>query len=264
MDLKALTLLKRCDSDAVPAVVPKFKRGDAVKVVRRMNIKVPGTAKRKDVPVGTSAIVVGIPDATSDKVIIKVLLCLEKDAAPAEVTHVVFTDCLKFEHEDLEPNEESSKTLDEAEPSHGHSKKRAASWALLDSDPAQVLEETQWPKLLADTDSLIQNFCVRSRIGVMLQALVEALPHYTQKDLAAIQRQNALGAWRSEVWTKRDFAPRELMFAPSSSQLKDTHAMFAANCPIGLPAQGPGKHPEQGQVVALWQNEARHRAPGPH
>ena len=84
----------------------------------------------------------------------------------------------------------------------------------------------------------------------MLQALVEALPHYTPKDLAVIQRQNAHGAWRSELWTKREFAPRELIFAPSSSQLKETHAMCAANCPIGLPAYGPGKHPE-GHIMAL-------------
>ena len=84
----------------------------------------------------------------------------------------------------------------------------------------------------------------------MLQALVEALPHYTQKDLTVIQRQTALGAWRSEVWTKREFAPRELMFAPSSSQLKETHVTGAANCPIALPAHGPGAHPE-GQNVAL-------------
>ena len=140
-----------------------------------------------------------------------------------EVTHVAFTDCLKFDHEDLEdldPNEERSKALEEAETSHGHSKKRAASWALLGSAPEQVLEEPQWPKLLADTDSLIQSFGVRSRIGVMLQALVHALPQYTPKDLAAIERQNAHGVWRSELWTKREFAPRELVFAPSSSQLK--------------------------------------------
>ena len=108
-----------------------------------------------------------------------------------EVTHVAFTDFLKFEHEDLEdldPNEVRSKGGEEADTSHGHIKKRAASWALLNSEPEQVLEEPQWPKLLADTDSLIQHFGVRSRIGVMLEALVDALPQYTPKDLAVIER----------------------------------------------------------------------------
>ena len=225
-----------------------------MKVAGRMTCYMPGKAKRNDIPVGTPATVVGLPDATSgDRVIIKVLLSIEKGAAPVEVAHVAFTDCLKFDHEDLEdldPNEEKSKALEEAETSHGHSKKRAASWALLDSVPEQVLEEPQWPKLLADTDPLIQNFGVRSRIGVMLQGLIEALPQYTPKDLAVIERQTPHGVWRSEVWTKREFAPRELIFAPSSSQLKETHVMSAANCPIALPAHGPGAHPE-GHNVAL-------------
>ena len=207
VDLKTLTLLKRCDSDDLKALAPTFKRGDAVKVARRMNCSLPGSAKRNDIPVGTPATVVGIPDATSDKVIIKVLVPLERDAAPVEVTHVAFTDFLKFEHEDLEPNDETSKTLEEAEPSHGRSKKRAAPWALLDSVPEQVLEEPHWPKLLADRGSLIQSFCVRSRIGIVLQALVEALPLYTPKDLAVIERQNAHGVWRSELWTKKGLRP---------------------------------------------------------
>ena len=172
-----------------------------------------------------------------------------------EMTHVAFNDFLKLDREDLEDldtdknkNEVKSKGGDEAESSHGQ-KKRAASWALLDSAPEQVLEEPQWPKLLADTDSLIQAFGVRSRIGVTLQALVEALPQYTSKDLAVIVRQNAHGVWRSELWTKRDFAPRELLFAPASAQLKETHLTYAANCPVGLPTHGPGKHPEVQNVA---------------
>ena len=78
MDLKTLTILKRCDSDAVPDLGPNIKRGDAAKVARRMNCSLPGSAKRKDIPVGTPATVVGLPDADSDKVIIKVLVCMEK------------------------------------------------------------------------------------------------------------------------------------------------------------------------------------------
>ena len=87
--------------------------------------------------------------------------------------------------------------------------------------------------------------CVlRDHITVRLEALVDALPDYTAKDFAIFQRQNAHGVWKSEVWTKRDFDPREILLAPCSSQLKETHIMSSANCPVALPAHGPGKHPE--------------------
>ena len=76
VDLKALTLLKRCDSDAVPDLGTQLKRGDAVKVARRMNCSLPVSAKREDIPVSTPATVVGLPDADSDKVIINALVSM--------------------------------------------------------------------------------------------------------------------------------------------------------------------------------------------
>ena len=85
-----------------------------MKVARRMNCALPGSDKRKDIPVGTPATVVGLPDADSHKVIIKVLVTEEKGAAPVEVTHVTLPANLKFTHEDLETNEETSKDLGEA------------------------------------------------------------------------------------------------------------------------------------------------------
>ena len=54
-----------------------------------------------------------------------------------------------------------------------------------------------------------------------------------------------------EVWTKRVFAPNELLLIPWSSQVKDTHLTQAANAGIGVPKVGRGAHPEANQAIAL-------------
>ena len=54
----------------------------------------------------------------------------------------------------------------------------------------------------------------------------------------------------SELWTKRAFAEKEILFAPLSSQLKETHLMAIANAAVGLPKHGRGSHPEH-QALAL-------------
>ena len=53
-----------------------------------------------------------------------------------------------------------------------------------------------------------------------------------------------------ELWTNRDFAASELIFAPTSSAIKDTHLMNSANCTVGLPKHGWGIHPD-GKALAL-------------
>ena len=63
------------------------------------------------------------------------------------------------------------------------------------------------------------------------------MPQYTEKDLAVCHRQNAKGAWKCELWTKRDFGPRELCFAPLASQIKETHLTLSANCQVGVPVK---------------------------
>ena len=93
-------------------------------------------------------------------------------------------------------------------------------------------------------------FWLRSRIGVVLDALYESLPQYTEEDLLICHRQNSKGTWRAEVWTNRAFAANELALAPFSSQVKDTHLTAAANAVVGLPVHGRGKHPD-GWSLAL-------------
>ena len=52
-----------------------------------------------------------------------------------------------------------------------------------------------------------------------------------------------------ETWTRREFEPMEIMFAPFSSQLKDTHLMAAAHAPVNLPKHGRGAHPSNGNLA---------------
>ena len=79
-----------------------------------------------------------------------------------------------------------------------------------------------------------------------LEFLAENMPVYTEKDLAVCHRRTPLGIWKCELWTKRDFKPLELAFAPLSSQIKETHLHLNANCIVGLPSHGPGAHPDNG------------------
>ena len=93
-------------------------------------------------------------------------------------------------------------------------------------------------------------FRLKRRIAVCLSGLYDVMPKYTSEDLVVAHRQNSKGVWRDELWTNRNFAPHELMLAPLTSQLKDTHLTALANALVGLPRIGRGSHPE-GQSLAL-------------
>ena len=86
-------------------------------------------------------------------------------------------------------------------------------WLLQGTPPEQVREEEHWTQLLVDSDKLLRHFWMRSDLGVVLRSLAAALPAYTEKDLVVCHRQNSAGAWKCELWTKREFGPRELVSA---------------------------------------------------
>ena len=98
-------------------------------------------------------------------------------------------------------------------------------------------------KVLADKDKLVQAFWTKGRVAVCLETLHDALPSYTEKDLCIVHRANSQGVWKCELWTKRDFAPRGLVFGPHSSSLKEGHLTYSTTCKVGLPAAGPGTAP---------------------
>ena len=51
------------------------------------------------------------------------------------------------------------------------------------------------------------------------------------------------------MWTVRDFKPLEIMFAPLSSQLRDTHLMAAGHAVVTLPKHGRGAHPDNASLA---------------
>ena len=61
-------------------------------------------------------------------------------------------------------------------------------------------------------------------------------------------RRNDQGVWKGEVYAKRDFMPFEILLAPHTSQLKDTHLTNQANANVSLPRHGRGSHPEDGHL----------------
>ena len=250
VDLEGLTILKRHPSDPLHDLVPKFKRGDEVTVVRRMSWVVPRAGQkeyRKDVLEGTEAVVEGWVDAEHRKLLIKAILNIPGSGGPREITHEVFPRNVQLTTEYIEKKKQDSGTQEvdkQEEPAKKANHPKVPDWVLQGIDSSQIKEEKQWTKCLADYDKLIQNYYLRSRLGVCLETLYDAVPGYTEKDLGVFHRQNSAGAWKCELWTKRAFAPQELVFAPLSSQLKETHLTFAANCPVGVPKHGPGAHPD--------------------
>ena len=77
--------------------------------------------------------------------------------------------------------------------------------------------------LIGGADHLCKAMYLKGRISMVLQQLADAAPLYSEKDLIVAHRFDSKGFPSAEVWTARDFGPLELLFAPHSSQLKDTH-----------------------------------------
>ena len=105
--------------------------------------------------------------------------------------------------------------------------------------------ERQWESLnIGGVDPLSQQWYLKSRIGMTMEALAENMPTYDEKDLMIINRSNDKGVWKSELWTLRDFEANALIFAPHSSQLKECNLMAAGHAVVTTPKQGRGAHPE--------------------
>ena len=251
VDLSDIRTLKRIRSE--PEANP-FARGDEVTVIRRMSWVVPLASKpeyRKDIVEGTSGTIEGYADTDHRQVLLKVNIKLPNGSS-REVVQATYPRNLQKTSE-----WKLSQAALVAEKSSGSGSSGGASsggevpnWVLGTSEPSAVKLEKDWKNLLADSDTLTKIFGLRSRIGVVVETLQEHIPSYTTKDLLVCNRQNDKGIWQSEVWTKRAFGEKDLLFAPQSSQLKDTHLMVNAHVQVGIPKHGRGSHPEN-QCLAL-------------
>ena len=234
----------------------QFQRGDDVTTTRRMTWSLPRAGQepwRTDVPVGTQGTVLGYPDTKHRKVLLKVLLTLEGASCPTEQTHDVYPRNImlteEYEQQQNAPGASSGHQADVEEPKEKRKKRGQEEWLRLDSEPEQVLVEKKWTKYLAEDGALFKTYLLRSRIGLLLECLVQQLPKFTEKDLVIAHRQSSTsGAWKCEVWTKREFKPHELLLAPVTSSVKESHSTGPASIGVTLPFQGYGAHPTQGFV----------------
>ena len=127
--------------------------------------------------------------------------------------------------------------------------KSIAKWILGSSAPTDVHVETKWTSLVADQDELCKVQALKGRVFTGLQVMSEVLPKWTLKDFVVVHRRTEKGVWKGEVWTKRDFEAHEILLAPYSSQLKDTHLTGSANAGVTLPMNGRGAHPDNSSLA---------------
>ena len=257
VSLEGVRPLSRSSSEPQdPEALPKFERGDEVTVVRRMTWAVPHPKKadfRKDINVGTEGIIEGFADCEQRQVLLKVILDLP-GAPNSEVVHSAYPRNLQLSKDYNKASGSSGAQEDDKEENEatadGKRTSEAPKWLVGNSDPAGVKKENSWKSLLSDSDTLTRTWYLRSRIGSGMQALSESLPTWSDKDLVVAHRRNENGIWRDELWTARDFHANELLLAPFTSQLKDTHLMASGHAVVDIPKHGRGAHPD-GQSMAL-------------
>ena len=75
---------------------------------------------------------------------------------------------------------------------------------------------THWPEIAATKSIDMTTRNLHSKLGMTLAAIVESMPTYTTADFHLVSRNQKL-----EVWTARDFAAKEIMFAPESNEWKE-------------------------------------------
>ena len=248
--LDKIRVLKKTASEELPTS-KEFTRGDLVTVINKMTWPVPLDGRpeyRKNINVGTSGTVEGWADKEHRQLLLSVVLDLptgqQRVTHTASVRNLQLTRDFEMQRGGQTPAPPSTSSPQADLQTKGIKRSVAPEWLLGNSTPETVRVQASWADLQADADNLNRNMWLRSRIGLCLQSLYELLPRFTEEDLVVCHRQNNKGVWRVEVWTNRSFAAQELILAPFSSQIKDTHLMFSSNAPVALPKHGRGAHPE--------------------
>ena len=108
----------------------------------------------------------------------------------------------------------TGEALPDASGASGSKDKKVPAWALEGCDPDCVKVEPSLRNLCADSEKALQCFLLRCRVGECLEALMESLPTFSDRDLQVVHRKTEKGVWKDELWTKRDFEAQELMLAP--------------------------------------------------
>ena len=97
----------------------------------------------------------------------------------------------------------------------------------------------------------------QGQVAPIAHPLLDSLPALGPKDLVVCNRSDGKGGYKTEVWTLKKFGPRDLVIPVVSGDVRDllwTKNHFEY---IGVPANGPGAHPE-GRMVA-FDGRGKHR-----
>ena len=202
---------------------------------------------------GTTGKVVGFADFTGNLVILEVTVDIAGTSQTISNTVTSRNLCssseYSLEHIMEQPEEASAITGPADKPA-----KKA--WLVGSSAPDDVHVEDSFKDLLIRDDAVAGSDVTRlartkAHLLVCLEALQQILPTFTDKDLLVANRKSSWtshGVWKTEVWTKREFGPRELVFAPMTTQLKETNITAAAHSLVRLPKHGPGAHAHNSSV----------------
>ena len=220
------------------------------------------TEHRKDVIEGTKVIIKGYADENNRQIFVEVSLKVPLKHASKETeikTFVPKTYPRNLELTSVYEEKKKANAISDAaenlenppadeEPTMTANVDKGFEW-LSDhpsvSDPcAEVRVEKDWENLTTDKDDRTRIWALKGTISVGLMSLYESLPKFTAKDLVVCNRKNSKGAWKTEIWANRDFNPKELMIVGVSVALKDRMWSKTASVYIGVPQQGPARHPE--------------------
>ena len=243
-----------------------LKTGDLVKVTRRFSVKVPLKDQpdfRRDITEGTEGEIKGFADEEHIHLLLAIDMTLPNKKEPREVIVKALPKNLALK-QDQEDNEARPAAKKKGKAGASGAKEDASgkpeplvpkgfqflNEGIEDEEKTKVIVEKQWPKLLDHDSTLQRSSYLKARTLVGLQTLAESLPEFGTSDLMVCHRTRAKGQPLSEVWTLRDFAARELLFAPITTELKEglwtkTHSVMLA-----VPQQGAGKHPD-GKNIGL-------------
>lgn len=245
-----------------------IRPGDRVTVVRRFTWTIPlenNPDFRHDVQVGMEGLVEGFADENHRQVLVSFQMKLpsargtivRKVVDKAYPRNLVLTS--DFQAKDIASNPPAPAEPAPKDPAAGTPSPKAGKlpkqWRFLENlegagDPAEVLVEHRWDTLL-DLQTIRQSFgALKGKVALLAHALLESLPALGPKDLVVCNRSDGKGGYRTEVWTLRKFAPRELAIPVVSGDVRDL--LWSKNLfeYIGVPANGPGAHPD-GRMVAF-------------
>lgn len=238
-----------------------FRPGDEVTVSRRFswNIPLPENAGfMRDIQVGTSGVVKGFADETHQHLLVAFELILPGKSEASEVINKALPRNLVLTRDYDVPSKAASEKDQGLEDERRQKKTegltpKGFAWLnehLEEQDRTKVVVERNWEKLIDEASALQRTWYLKGKVSVGMAALMETLPKFGHSDLVVCHRSKTKGHPGTEVWTSRDFAARELLFGPATTEVKEGLWTRTSSVFLALPQHGPGKHPE-GKMLAL-------------